>query len=117
MPNGKIFGDVIQNLTGYDKRRVDLVFGIGYSSSIQKAYEIIMDIIKEDKRILSDPAPYVAVSELADSSVNFVVRPWVKTDHYWDVMFDVTRKVKESFDANGIEIPFPQRTIHMRNAS
>jgi len=113
VPNGKLFGDVIRNISGFDTRRVDLVIGIGYTSDIQKAYDVMSDIMKEDARILSDPAPQIAVSELADSSVNFLVRPWVKTDDYWDVKFDLTRKIKESFDKNGIEIPFPQRVIHM----
>jgi small conductance mechanosensitive channel len=113
VPNGKAYGDVIKNITGYDTRRVDMVFGIGYGSSIPKAYEIMQSLIKADARILSDPAPQIAVSELADSSVNFVVRPWCKTGDYWDVKFDLTRNVKERFDEAGIEIPFPQRTVHL----
>jgi small conductance mechanosensitive channel len=113
VPNGKIYGDVIKNYAGYDIRRVDCVFGIGYTSSIQKAYDIISGILKEDSRILDDPEPQIAVSELADSSVNFVVRPWVKKEDYWNVKFDITRKVKEKFDAAGIEIPFPQTTVHL----
>jgi small conductance mechanosensitive channel len=113
VPNGKIFGDVIQNVSAYDTRRVDLVIGIGYSSDIQKAYDIMSNIIKEDNRILTEPAPQIAVSELADSSVNFVVRPWVNKGDYWSVKFDLTRKIKENFDQNDIEIPFPQRTVHM----
>ena len=112
IPNSKLFGDVLKNVSAYDHRRVDLVIGIGYGSSIQKAYDVINDIMKQDDRILSDPAPQVAVSELADSSVNFVVRPWVKKEDYWGVKFDLTRNIKEAFDANGIEIPFPQRVIH-----
>ncbi len=117
IPNGKIYGDVIKNITGYDIRRVDMVFGIGYASSIEKAYAILDRIIKEDQRVLSDPPPQIAVAELADSSVNFVARPWVKRVDYWGVKFDITRKVKEEFDANGIEIPFPQRTLHMLSES
>lgn len=113
VPNGKLSGDVIKNFSGYDIRRVDMVFGIGYGSSIAKAYDTIENILKEDKRILHDPAPQIAVAELADSSVNFVVRPWVSKEDYWDVKFDLTRKVKEQFDANGIEIPFPQHVVHM----
>jgi small conductance mechanosensitive channel len=116
VPNGKIFGDVIKNITGYDTRRVDLVIGIGYSSDIQKAHEVLTKIIKDESRILSDPAPQIAVSELADSSVNLVVRPWVKAGDYWNVRFDLTRKIKEAFDENGIEIPFPQRVVHMMPA-
>ncbi len=113
VPNGKIFGDVIKNVSAYDTRRVDLVIGIGYTSDIQKAYDIMMNLTKEDGRILSDPATQIAVSELADSSVNFVLRPWVKKEDYWNVKFDLTRKIKETFDENGIEIPFPQQAIHM----
>jgi small conductance mechanosensitive channel len=113
VPNSKLFGDVIKNITAYDTRRVDLVFGIGYSSDIQKAYDVMMDIITKDARILSDPPPQIAVSELADSSVNFVVRPWVKKEDYWSVRFDLTRKIKEAFDENNIEIPFPQQTVHV----
>ena len=113
IPNGKLFGDVIRNVTAYDTRRVDLLVGISYGSDIQKAYDVITDLMKQDARILPDPAPQVAVSELGDSSVNFVIRPWVKTEDYWSVKFDLTRKIKEAFDKNGIEIPFPQRTIHM----
>ncbi len=113
VPNGKVYGDVIKNITGYDTRRVDLVFGIGYSSSIQKAYDVIRNILKEDARILPEPETQIAVSELADSSVNFVVRPWVKKEDYWNVKFDLTRQVKEAFDSQGIEIPFPQHVVHM----
>ena len=113
IPNGKLFGETIKNFSTYDTRRVDLVFGIGYSSDIQKAYDVMMDIITKDARILSDPPPQIAVSELADSSVNFVIRPWVKKEDYWSVRFDLTRKIKEAFDENNIEIPFPQQTVHV----
>jgi small conductance mechanosensitive channel len=113
IPNGKLFGDIIKNVSAYDTRRVDLVVGIGYGSDIQKAYDVITGLLGQDNRILSEPAPQVAVSELADSSVNFVIRPWVKKEDYWPVKFDVTRKIKEAFDDNGIEIPFPQQVVHM----
>ncbi|MDY6951088.1 MAG: mechanosensitive ion channel [Thermodesulfobacteriota bacterium] len=116
VPNGKIFGDVIKNVSGFDTRRVDLVMGIGYGSDIQKAHDVMTSIISEDPRILTDPAPQIAVSELADSSVNFVVRPWVKATDYWAVRFDLTRKIKEAFDEGGIEIPFPQQVVHMMPA-
>jgi small conductance mechanosensitive channel len=112
VPNGKIFGDVIKNISGYDTRRIDLVVGIGYSSSIEKAWRILEDIIQSDDRILNEPACNIAVSELADSSVNFVVRPWVKSADYWAVRCDLNRKIKEAFDENNIEIPFPQMTVH-----
>ena len=113
VPNGKLFGDVIKNVSAFDTRRVDMVIGIGYTSDIQKAWDVLDGLIKDDKRILSDPAPKIAVAELADSSVNFVVRPWVKKSDYWGVKFDLTRKIKEAFDENGIEIPFPQQVVHM----
>jgi len=116
VPNGKLFGDVIKNVSGYDTRRVDLVIGIGYGSSIQKAYEVVKKILDEEERVLSEPSPQIAVSELADSSVNLVVRPWVKSGDYWDTKFDLTRKIKEAFDENGIEIPFPQMVMHSASA-
>jgi small conductance mechanosensitive channel len=117
VPNGKLFGDTIKNFSGFETRRVDLVIGIGYTSDIQKAYDVLTNLLKEDARILSDPRPKVAVSELADSSVNFVVRPWVKRKDYWGLKFDLTRKIKEAFDENGIEIPFPQQVVHMLSES
>ncbi len=89
------------------------MIGIGYTSDIQKANDVLINLVKENTRILSDPPPKVAVSELADSSVNFVVRPWVKRKDYWGLKFDLTRKIKEAFDENGIEIPFPQQVMHM----
>jgi small conductance mechanosensitive channel len=117
VPNGAVFGQTIKNFAGYDTRRVDLVIGIGYSSSIKKAKEIMEDLIKKDERTLDDPAFQIAVSELADSSVNFVVRMWVKKEDYWAVKFDMTEAIKHSFDENGIEIPFPQRVVHQVSAS
>ena len=113
VPNGKLFGNVIKNVSAYDTRRVELVVGIGYSSDIQKAFDVITGLIKEGCRILSDPAPQIAVSELADSCVNLVVRAWVNSSDFWPVKFDLTRNIKESFDTNGIDIPFPQRTVHL----
>jgi small conductance mechanosensitive channel len=113
VPNNKIWGDIITNLTGTSKRRVDLVFGIGYSDDIAKAQKILEDILAKNESILKDPEPVVKVHELADSSVNFVVRPWVKTENYWDVYWDITRAVKERFDAEGVSIPFPQRDVHL----
>jgi len=113
VPNGKIYGDVIKNISAYDTRRVDITVGISYDSSMKKAQEILEGLCKDDTRVLEDPAPTIAVAELADSSVNFVVRPWTKKEDYWAVKFDLTRQIKESFDANGIEIPFPQQVVHM----
>ncbi len=116
MPNGKIFGDTIRNYAGEETRRVDMVVGIGYTSSIPRATHILLELMQADPRILRDPEPVVAVAELADSSVNFVVRPWVKKEDYWAVKFDLTQKIKEQFDAQDIEIPFPQRVIHQAAA-
>jgi len=113
IPNSKLYGDIIKNISAYDTRRIDLVVGIGYGSSIQKAIEVIMNLMKGDPRTLPDPAPQIAVLELADSSVNLVVRPWVKKEDYWPVRLDLTRSIKETLDENGIEIPFPQRAVHM----
>lgn len=112
VPNGKLFGDVIKNFSSYDNRRIDLVIGIGYGSDIGKAIEVIGQVFKEDEKVLEDPAPQIAVSELADSSVNLIVRPWVKNPDYWPSRFELTKKIKEAFDENGIEIPFPQRVVH-----
>ena len=113
VPNNMIWGDIITNITGTSKRRVDLVFGIGYGDDIAKAQKILEDILATHEAVLKDPPPVVKVHELADSSVNFVVRPWVETNNYWNVYWDVTRAVKERFDAEGVSIPFPQRDVHL----
>lgn len=113
IPNGSITGGNITNYSAKDTRRVDLVFGIGYDDDIKLAKETLEQIVAADERILKDPAPTVAVSELADSSVNFVCRPWVKTADYWAVYFDITEKVKLTFDEKGISIPYPQQDVHM----
>jgi small conductance mechanosensitive channel len=116
VPNAKAFGDVIKNYSANDTRRVDLLIGIGYDSPIDKAIRTVDGLIKSESRILTDPESMIAVSELADSSVNLVVRCWVKKEDYWDVKFELTRKIKEAFDQNDIEIPFPQRVVHHANA-
>ncbi len=113
VPNAKLTDDNIVNWTVKGTRRVDMVMGIGYEDDIDKARSLMTDIIAADDRILKDPVPQISVSELADSSVNFVVRPWVKVEDYWGVYFDLTEKIKKSFDANGISIPFPQRDVHV----
>ncbi len=115
VPNGKIYGDTIQNYSAYDIRRVDWLIGIGYGSTIEKAKQILEQILEGDGRVLQNPASMIAVSELADSSVNLVMRAWAKKEDYWDVKFDLTRKVKEEFDKNDIEIPFPQQVVHHMN--
>jgi len=116
VPNNKINGDIIKNYAGYDERRIDLVVGIGYGAPIDRAYEIMKKIVASDSRILAEPAVTIAVAELADSSVNFVLRPWVKKEDYWAVRFDLVEKIKKEFDSAGIEIPFPQRDVHLYNA-
>lgn len=113
VPNAKMTGDNIINWSTKGTRRVDMVFGIGYGDDIDKARQTITATLAEDDRILKEPATVIAVVELGDSSVNFVVRPWVKAEHYWGVFFDTTEKVKKAFDANGISIPFPQRDVHL----
>ncbi len=116
VPNGSIIGGSITNYSTKPTRRVDLVFGIGYDDDIKKAKQVLQDIVTADSRILKDPAPVIAVSELADSSVNFVVRPWVNSADYWDVYFDLMETVKLRFDEEGISIPFPQQDVHMHQA-
>ncbi len=113
VPNANITNNVITNVTANDTRRVDLTAGIGYGDDILKAKQVLGEILKTDDRVLATPAPTIAVSELADSSVNFVVRPWVKTEDYWTVYFDLTEKIKLTFDKEGISIPFPQQDVHL----
>jgi small conductance mechanosensitive channel len=113
VPNGAITGGSIVNYSAKDTRRVDMVFGIGYGDDLGKAKGILQQLVEADERVLSDPAPTIAVLELGDSSVNFVVRPWVKTGDYWPVFFDLTERVKLEFDAQGISIPFPQTDVHL----
>lgn len=115
VPNSKVTSGNIINYSTMDTRRVDMVFGIGYSDDISKAKKVIGKVIKGDDRILADPEPLVAVSELADSSVNFNVRPWVKKEDYWNVYFDMHEKIKIEFDKADITIPFPQRELHVHN--
>jgi small conductance mechanosensitive channel len=112
IPNTKAWGDTIVNYTGRDIRRVDLVFGIGYDDAIEHAIEVLKDIAGEHPLVLDTPALMVHVDELADSSVNLFCRPWTKAEDYWTVHWDLTRQVKERFDAEGISIPYPQRDVH-----
>lgn len=113
VPNNKIIADIITNINVKDTRRVDLTVGISYSDDMAETKEILARLAKEDSRILADPAPFIAVAELADSSVNLVFRPWVKTADYWDVRFDLTEKIKNRLDEAGISIPFPQQDVHL----
>jgi small conductance mechanosensitive channel len=114
IPNGQITGGNIHNFAVNGTRRVDLVVGVSYDDDLKKAKQVIEKVLADDERILKDPAWTVAVSELADSSVNFVVRPWVKSSDYWNVYFDTTHKIKESLDQSGITIPYPQRDVHIK---
>jgi small conductance mechanosensitive channel len=113
VPNNKIISDIITNITAKDTRRIDLTVGISYSDDMAKTKQILEKLAKEDSRVLADPAPAVAVAELADSSVNLIFRPWVKTSDYWDVRFDLTEKIKNRLDEAGISIPFPQQDVHL----
>jgi len=117
VPNSQIMDSIITNYSANDTRRVDMVVGVSYSDDIDKVRETIMELIAADDRILAEPAPRIAVSQLADSSVNFIVRPWVKTSEYWDVLFDLTEAVKKRFDKEGISIPFPQQDVHLYKES
>ena len=113
VPNSKIWGDVIKNVTAQSMRRVDMVFGISYTDDIPKAESVLEDILKSHDKILDYPESIVRLHTLNSSSVDFVVRPWVKVDDYWDVYWDVTRSVKMRFDDEKISIPFPQRDVHL----
>jgi small conductance mechanosensitive channel len=113
IPNGSLSNGNIINYSTEGTRRVDLTFGVGYDSDIKKTKEVLMQVLTANPKVLKDPAPTVNVSELADSSINFAVRPWCKAEHYWDVYFETTENVKEALDAAGIEIPYPHQVeIH-----
>jgi small conductance mechanosensitive channel len=113
VPNSGIFGSTIKNFSANETRRIDLVMGVGYDDDLGVAARAIMDTIAADPRVLAEPAPVVAVNELADSSVNFVVRPWVKGEDYWTTRWDLTRALKENLEAAGCSIPYPQQDVHM----
>ncbi|MEL6117115.1 mechanosensitive ion channel family protein [Photobacterium sp. SP02] len=117
VPNSKIWGDTIKNVTHERVRRVDMVFGIGYKDSIEQAEAILHDIIDNHPAVLRAPEKTIKVHTLNTSSVDFIVRPWVKTDDYWDVYWDVTREVKLRFDKEGVSIPFPQQDVHLHMVS
>ena len=117
IPNAKISGDNITNYSAEENRRVDMTVGVAYDADLSKVRDVLNDIISKDERIQSDPPPQVAVAELADSSVNFIVRVWTKSGDYWGVKFDATETIKNRFDEAGIGIPFPQRDIHIVSGS
>ncbi|WP_426417666.1 mechanosensitive ion channel family protein [Aestuariirhabdus sp. LZHN29] len=114
VPNGSIFAGTITNYSAKPTRRIDMVFGIGYDDDLLKAKEVLMRVVAADERVLKDPAPAVAVAELADSSVNFNVRPWVNTADYWPVRSDLIERIKLEFDREGISIPYPQTDVHLK---
>ena len=114
VPNAQLTGGAITNYSAMPTRRIDLTFAISYTDNIDAAKSIIADVLKNDPRILPDPAPLIAVAELADSSVNIIARPWVKPADFWDVRFDAIEAVKKAFDARNITIPFPQHDVHVR---
>lgn len=116
VPNGKIWGDVIKNVTAQKTRRVDMVFGISYSDDVLHTEQVLNDILRNHPKVLNEPPPVVRLHELGESSVDFVVRPWTRTADYWEVYWDVTREVKLRFDREGISIPFPQRDVHLHQA-
>lgn len=117
VPNSSIFGATIKNYSARETRRIDLVIGVGYDDDLGVASRTCLDTISADPRVLAEPAPQVAVSELGDSSVNLVVRPWVKGDDYWTVRFDLIRALKENLEAAGCSIPYPQRDVHLHQVN
>ncbi len=113
VPNSQITNDKIVNFSAIDKRRLEMVFGISYDDDIKKAKEVLENIVRSDPRVLKDPPPLVAVSELGDSSVNLVCRPWTKPSDYWSVYFDTLEKAKVELERAGLSIPYPQRDVHI----
>ena len=116
VPNSQIMDSIITNYSANPTRRVDMVVGVSYDDDLDKVRATLEELIAAEDRILDDPAPTIAVSELADSSVNFVVRPWVNSADYWGVMFDLTEAIKKRFDKEGISFPFPQQDVHVYKA-
>jgi small conductance mechanosensitive channel len=116
VPNSSVYGQTIRNYATNDTRRNDLVIGISYDDDIGKAIATLENILSEDSRVLKDPAPVVATSELGESSVDLVVRPWCNKGDYWPLRFDLTRRIKEGLEAAGCSIPFPQRDLHLFRA-
>jgi len=117
IPNSGIFGATIKNFSANDTRRNDIVLGISYDDDITNAIAVVNAVLGKDSRVLSDPEPTVAVSELADSSVNLVVRPWCRKEDYWGLRFDLIRKFKEDLEQGGCSIPYPQRDVHLHQVN
>jgi small conductance mechanosensitive channel len=117
IPNKNVWGNVITNVTTSETRRVDLTFGIGYDDDIEKAQRVLEDVVAAHPAVLNDPAPTIRVSAMGASSVDFIVRPWTRTVDYWGVYWDLTRQVKQAFDAAGISIPYPQQDVHIKQVA
>ncbi len=117
VPNSQIMNSVITNYSANDTRRIDLVIGVGYDDDLDKTRRVLEEIVAADERVLKEPAPQIAVSELGASSVDFVVRPWVSTPDYWGARFDLTETIKKRFDQEGISIPYPQQDVHLHKAA
>ena len=117
LPNSKIWGDVIKNITAQTMRRVDMTFGIGYDDDIPKAEQVLHEIVTGHDKVLQTPEPVIRLHTLGESSVDFIVRPWVNTEDYWIVYWDITREVKMRFDTDGISIPYPQRDVHIHQST
>jgi small conductance mechanosensitive channel len=115
VPNNKIWGSIIRNVHSERTRRVDLVFGVGYEADLDEVESIFREILESNDQVLSHPVPQIKLHNLGESSVDFIVRPWTRTENYWNVYWDVTREVKRKLDERGISIPFPQRDIHIKN--
>ena len=117
VPNNKIWGDVIKNLNSQRQRRVDMMFGVSYADDIPLVERLLNEVVASHELVLAHPEPVIRLHELGDSSVNFIVRPWVNSEDYWAVYWDITREVKMRFDAEGVSIPFPQRDVHLYTES
>ncbi|MFL2547855.1 MAG: mechanosensitive ion channel family protein, partial [Gammaproteobacteria bacterium] len=117
VPNGSIMNGSIVNFSHQKERRIDIVIGCSYDDDIDKVKEVLADVLSKDERILKEPKPRIALSELADSSVNFIVRPWVKNSEYLDVLYSLLEEIKKRFDQEGISIPYPQSDVHIHNHS
>lgn len=115
IPNGKVWDQAMKNYSANPTRRMEFILGIGYSDDMDKAIKAVQGVLKKEKRLLDDPAPFVAVNSLGDSSVNLVIRAWAKKEDFWDTKFTIQKQLKEAMDKAGIEIPFPQRTVHLIN--
>lgn len=113
VPNSQIYGGSITNYSSQKQRRIDLIIGVSYEDDIKKVKNLLRELVNNDERILKDPETEIALADLAESSVNFVVRPWVKTEDYWQVRWDLLEAIKIRFDAEGVSIPYPQRTLHI----